>query len=60
MPFDVFKKLFDTTVWSVISYGADTRMKHKNWCFHIDTILQSSDKNLSIDSVYYVTKKVNY
>ena len=22
MPFDVFKKLFDTTVWSVISYGA--------------------------------------
>ena len=22
MPFDVFKKLFDTTVWSVVSYGA--------------------------------------
>ena len=22
MPFDVFKKLFDTTEWSVISYGA--------------------------------------
>ena len=22
MPFDVYKKLFDTTVWYVISYGA--------------------------------------
>ena len=34
----------------LLSYN--TRIKHNNWCFHIDKIPQSSDKNLSIGSVY--------
>ena len=132
MPFDVFKKLFDTTVWSVIIYGAAiwgikehagistvqhkacrfflgvgkytpnaavngdmgwtpthveqmksvlchwfrlnhmdsnrinkqiflwsyrTRQKHKNWCFHIEKVLQKSDISLNLGNLYNKTQR---